>query len=319
MDWIKKNYEKFALLLLSIGLLGVSGYLFWSSLSFLAVFEGLKAPVNHGNKIPPLDTKSFEIAEAALQKPATWTLHSGSIFVSRKYLVKDGQLVEIGGADIDEKTMLHPPVPNSWFAKYNLDILDPDILNEDPDGDGFSNLEEFLAGTDPTDKNSHPAYTTKLRLKQFIKVPFRLVYKARPDPDSFQINTVDIRQPSQILKIGDQIAGTKFKILKFVDKIVKDSNDIEQDKSELTIQNIETGEVVVLVYGIVVDSPDSYAYFKYLWDNTEFSVKKDKEFTLKPENEVKYKLIDINPKEALIQNLKTGEQIKIPLLEQPRN
>jgi hypothetical protein len=75
---------------------------------------------------------------------------------------------------------------------------------------------------------------------------------------------------------------------------------------------------VVLVYGKVADSPDSYALFRYLWDTdpktSQFRVKKDQEFALKPETDVRYKLIDINEREAVIQT-KSGDKIKIPLLE----
>lgn len=312
MEWIKKNYEKFALLLLAVGLLAVSGLLIWNRMSFVAGFESLKATVVQNNNIQPLKTESLEEARANLQKPATWAAHPGSLFVSRKYILKDNALID----PFENQVMLHPPVPNDWFIKNNLDLTEQDILTEDQDGDGFSNLDEFNAGTDPLDKNSHPAYTTKLRLEKFIKVPFRLVFKARPDPDSFQINTIDINQPSQILRVGDQIAKTKFKIVKFVEKFTPNQYQTMEDTSELTIQNTETGEQVVLVYGKTVDSPDSYAQFRYLWDNSVFAVKKDKEFSLKPEADVKYKLIDINEREAVIQETKTEKKITIPHLEE---
>jgi len=287
--------------------------------TFLATFEGLKAPVIENNKVPDLDLSPLGDARTAIQKPGAWTGHPGSLFVSRRYIFRDPDLVDpFENSPGKPPVQLHPPVPNEWFIKYNLDITDPDILSEDTDGDGFSNLDEFLAGTDPLDKNSHPAYTTKLKLARFIKVPFRLIYNARPDADSYQINTVDINQPSQILKIGDPIVGTKFKLIKFEDKKMTDSNDIEHDISELTIQNTDTGAQVVLVYNKQVDSPDSYAVFKYLWNNTQITVKKDQEFVLKPETDVKYKLIDISDQEAVIQT-KTGQKITIPHFEEEKH
>lgn len=318
MDWIKKNFEKFTLLLLSIALLGVSVLLFLNARGFFAMFDVLKQPVTHNNNVPPLDTKELDEDRNELLKPASWTGHEGSLFVSRRYVVVSGTLVD--PLEGDTGTPIHAPVPNSWFVKYHLEdiMLDSDALTEDPDGDGFTNLDEFNGGTDPLDKNSHPPYTTKLRLEKFINVPFRLVVKARPDADSFQIDTLDLHQPSQILHIGEMIQGTKFKLVKFEEKHTKDENDIDHDVSELTVQNVQTQEQVVLIMEKQVDSPDSYALFKYLWDNSEFGVKKGQEFSLKPEPDIKYKLIDINQTEALIQNLKTNEQIKIPLLEQKR-
>lgn len=46
-------------------------------------------------------------------------------------------------------------LPDWWEYEYFdcIDCVDPDA---DPDDDGFSNLEEFNAGTDPKDPNSHP-------------------------------------------------------------------------------------------------------------------------------------------------------------------
>ncbi|MGB8354415.1 MAG: Amuc_1099 family pilus-like system protein [Chthoniobacteraceae bacterium] len=318
MDWIKKNYEKFALLLVALALLAVSVFLILGVRTFLASFEGLKAPVVESNKVPDLEPvlKPLEDAKASIQKPGAWTGHQGSLFVSRRYILKDPDLID----PFDPKTgmQLHPPVPNEWFIKYNLDITDPDILTQDADGDGFTNLDEFNAGTDPLDKNSHPAYTTKLKLAKFIQVKFRLLFSAQPDADSYQINTVDLNQPSQILKIGDQIVGTKFKLIKFEPKSMTDSNGIDHNISELTIQNTETGAQVVLIYDKQADSPDSYAVFKYLWNNTQITVKKDQEFVLKPEVDVKYKLIDINDQEAVIQTA-TGDKIKIPHFEEEKH
>jgi len=319
MDWIKNNYEKFALLLVSLGLLAVSVLLILNTRSFIATFDELKTSVVENNKVPPLDLSLLEDAKNTVQKPASWAAHPGSLFVSQRYILKDGILINPFKPDPNGQNLpLHPPVPNEWFIKTSLDITDQDILTEDADGDGFTNLDEFTAGTDPLDKNSHPAYTTKLKLFQFIKVPFRLIFNARPDADSFQINTIDLNQASQILKVGDQILGTKFKIIKFVEKHTTNSLGTDEDASELTIQNTETQDQVVLIYGKQVDSPDTYAAFKYLWNNTQFNVKKNQEFSLKPEVDVKYKLIDINDTEAVIQT-KTGEKITIPHFEEEKH
>src|SRR5207302_671024 len=40
-------------------------------------------------------------------------------------------------------------IPDYWKAQYGFSV-DDDIGNDDPDGDGLTNLEEFYAGTDPT-------------------------------------------------------------------------------------------------------------------------------------------------------------------------
>ena len=88
------------------------------------------------------------------------------------------------------------------------------VLEQDPDGDGFNNLDEWQGHTNPTDRNSHPDYLTKLKLKSFTQEPFRLVFASRTE-DTFGINTIDLKQPTQFVKIGDTIAGTHFRVAKF--------------------------------------------------------------------------------------------------------
>ncbi len=47
-------------------------------------------------------------------------------------------------------------MPDSWEIENNLDPLTDDA-HEDPDEDGFTNLQEYLAGTDPRNPNSFPS------------------------------------------------------------------------------------------------------------------------------------------------------------------
>jgi len=61
---------------------------------------------------------------------------------------------------------IHPPVPNAWWLKYGAKPNFADSLQRDDDGDGFTNLEEFHAGTHPTNGSMHPPLIAKL---SFIK------------------------------------------------------------------------------------------------------------------------------------------------------
>ncbi len=50
---------------------------------------------------------------------------------------------------------------DGWEVDNNLDPL-VDDTGQDPDSDGFTNLEEFSAGTDPWDPASFPSYIPTL-------------------------------------------------------------------------------------------------------------------------------------------------------------
>jgi hypothetical protein len=41
-------------------------------------------------------------------------------------------------------------IPDWWLQKYGLDIQNPDVANQDLNGTGYTNIEEYLNGTDPT-------------------------------------------------------------------------------------------------------------------------------------------------------------------------
>ncbi len=330
MDWIKKHYDQFALALLSLVLLGVAGFILFKSIGFAENFSAIQSPPPRNDRIPDLEKGPLEAANQSLEKPAQWEPDktNGSLFVSWKYIVdNNGVLSRPGGG------MLNPPVPDEWLTKYGLDLLSATVLQDDPDGDGFSNLDEFLGAdrsdkngdadaTNPKDKASHPPYYTKLFLKQYIKVPFRLKFngedgeRSKPESMQFQINTLDLRQPTVFLSIGDTVPGTKFKIEKFEAKSkLNESIGSQEDVSELTVLNTETGDHVVLIKGRETNSPDSFALFTYLWPKPprDIRVKKFQDFVLIPDTQEKYKLIDITETEAQIA-LPSGEKYTVPSL-----
>jgi hypothetical protein len=134
--------------------------------------------------------------------------------------------------------------------------------------------------------------------------------------DTFALNTRDLNEPTQFLKIGDSIRGTKFKIVKFTEKHETNKYGTRIDVSELTLENRDTHEPLSLVKEKIVISPESVANFVYEWgDRKEFAVKKNQEFSLKPEEEIKYKLIDVLPSSAIIVDTQRPDApIEVPSL-----
>jgi hypothetical protein len=85
-------------------------------------------------------------------------LNSGTLVVDQLVLTNScGSFTRTGGTLIYSNAVLNADadtdadgIPNA----FDLDPLDPADAGSDPDGDGFTNLQEFQAGTDPTNSAS---------------------------------------------------------------------------------------------------------------------------------------------------------------------
>jgi hypothetical protein len=313
MDWLNKNYER-VVLVAGIAILLVSAFfIFRNAVAFQSHFADLQTHPTQRPAAPPGKAKDVDAALQKLHQPPQWAFSGRSgLFVPEKHFIgADGQPATL------QTTEVHPPVPNEWIEQFGLPIADSDVLEQDPDSDGFNNFDEWQGHTNPTDPKSHPDYLTKLKLKSFSQEPFRLVFASRT-ADTFGINTIDLTQPTQFVRIGDTIAGTHFRVAKFTEKSVKDKYGTDEDASELILENTETHEQLTLVKEQVAISPESVATFVYSWkERKEFVVKKDQEFSLPPQGDIRYKVIDVQPTKAVIaSSQKPDTPIEIGLLSQ---
>jgi hypothetical protein len=312
MDWIRAHYDRAAVLAASLFLIVCSFFTWRSAAQFGADFAANQF-VGGSRKVPLSKVEELEEAAEKLRQPAQWTFGGRSgLFVPEKHFIAAN-----GFPATLQTTEVHPPVPNEWLEQFNLPIADGDVLEQDPDGDGFTNLDEWQGKTNPTEKDSHPDYLTKLKLKSFAQEPFRIKFDSRTG-DTFGLNTSDLKEPTQFLKVGQTIRGTQFKIVKFTEKSVVNQLGTNMDVSELLLEQVETKEQLTLVKEKVAISPESVANFTYTWGGAqEITVKKDQQFSLKPQEEIKYKLIDVGPGKAVIVNLqKPNEPIEIGAVTQ---
>src|SRR5467141_3767315 len=213
MEWVRAHYDRVlviaATLLLSFSALSISR----SAMKFGETFAAQQTAPPPKPAKPPARAVELEAAAKKFEQPAQWTFGGRSgLFAPEKHFIGPNGLP----ATL-KTTEVHPPVPNEWLEQFGLPIADANVLEQDPDGDGFTNLEEWQGHTNPTDRNSHPEYYTKLKLISASEEPFRLIFSSWM-ADTYQINTIDFNQPTQFLKVGDTIKGTRFKIAKFVKK-----------------------------------------------------------------------------------------------------
>lgn len=296
LDWIKANYDRAAVIAAALFLFISAFCIWWSAIQFDRELVTRLPPRAKPASQPPVAVELDRAAEQ-LRAPSQWKASTRSgLFVPEKHFIgADGLPATL------ENTQVHPPVPNEWFEKYGLPIEDADVLDQDPDKDGFTNLDEWQGNTDPTKKDSHPDYSTKLHLISATEEPFRYIFSSRIK-EKFGINDIDQSGPTQFLKVGDIIRGTEFKIVKFTEKFERNQYGINEDVSELLLEHPNSTAQVTLVKGKVATSPQSVATFIYTWGSRrEFEVRKDQEFPIATaEGDRTYKLIDVQPGRAVI-------------------
>ncbi len=265
LEWIKAHYDRVAVIAAAALLFISAVWIWWSAIQFGNRLLTPQPPRPKAASQPPVAVELDRAAEQ-LEQPAQWKASTRSgLFVPEKHFIgADGLPATL------QNTEVHSPVPNDW--------------------------------TDPTNKDSHPDYTTKLHLVSATEEPFRYIFSSRIK-DKFGINTIDQSEPTQFLKVGDVVRGTDFKIVKFTEKRARNRYGMNEDVSELLLEHPQSHAEVTLLKGKVATSPQSVASFVYTWGGRlEFEVRKDQEFSLKPVEEIKYKLVDVQPAKAVIVN-----------------
>ena len=194
MDWAKKNYDSLILAACTALLAFTAAHFYFQSEGFLSSIPTATVVKPSESKVTAEKTESLARARSMIEKPVSWNEKSllnndqkdrGNLFVSRLYILKDGNLID----PIEGEQQLHPPITNAWLIKFGLNFADATIKDQDPDQDGFTNLEEFNAKpeTDPKDKASHPPKTNKLRFVKFEQIDFPVIFKGDAGIDGIEL------------------------------------------------------------------------------------------------------------------------------------
>ncbi len=187
MSWFSANYEK--VLIGGGAVIGLGAlYVGWSQIR--AVEEDFSATLGGSSQqnSAVVDAEQIPKAIQSMQLDHSWTqgvddnrpvdLFTGiPLFVNRSEPNK--------AIDLLNGPPVHPGIPNQFWLDHRIDPGFADSPARDPDADGFSNLEEYLAQTDPRDGESHPILISKLRYIKDESVAWLLRpgYGSQPDPN----------------------------------------------------------------------------------------------------------------------------------------
>jgi len=242
-----------------------------------AVVSRLKSAKKADTGVKPVDMTPYERAlQFAVKPPAIAEVadEGGNFLVSERRVfcqsckkpIKDGTKVcpLCGEAQPEPEKVVADTdsdgLPDEWEKKFGLDAAQNDA-DADKDGDGFTNAEEFAAGTDPSDKNSHPDYIDSLKLVLPLKekvLPFYLRSYMKT-PNGMKLEFFDPKRRNDYGKngyrysvlVGEAIGDTGFTAKSFEQKEkkvkIKGSN-VERtvDVSVVTLVRKEDGKELVL-------------------------------------------------------------------------
>ena len=209
-------------------------------------------------------------------------------------------------------------IPNKVELAWGLDPNNADDAKEDLDGDGFSNLEEYLAKTDPKDGKSHPALVNLLRVKELRSKKLPVVLQgvnlmpggkkqmvfARPGADRWSKN--------ELVEEGQEIGKTGLKVVKFEYKLERHKDPktgipTEVNVSTAVLKRLSDNKEVTVVCGEPAKDTDVEAVLVLPLDKAEYTVIEKSTFKLREET-FRVVTVDREASTVLIVNEATGQE-----------
>jgi hypothetical protein len=345
MSKLPKNFEK---ILVGVGGVCAIGFAAMGFMKLGAVETDFAATVPATGKneagIPEADATAKAVASLTANRNIEAADAAGrpvDLFTGIPLFVDKNNLTDpvdpIGGTRI-----VHPPIPNKWWIETGANMTFADSPQRDDDGDGFSNLDEFEAGTQPVDAKSIPpliyklAYLKDESTKWYVEFGFESEGKwgpkllgQMPDKKPFtnRVGAAEMLSPGDSFFIDKQPFQNRFKFLGIVQK------EVTSKRTGLT-QNVNVAEFEDLKpnkkgtkyqsqYGLPDAEIDANAYY----DRTavldlqaigesgkEFKVEEGTTFALPPSAaEKKYLLKSVTPEGIEVEYTEGSEKKSVSI------
>ena len=251
---MSQNYHK-AALGGGVAVLAAVGYLSYSKgAEVQAEFEdnfvgkpGAAVAVEGG---PRADELVKSLAEIDLVTPKqTSDGRTVDLFTSVDLFVANGDVnnpVDLLDGDLEP---VHAPIPNDWWVKNRVDPSFDDSPQKDQDGDGFSNEEEFLGKTDPSDDKDYPLLVDKLVVTSVDSTFWLLELNSSFGDNNFQFRYNDSKRVSVRMGAADNVAvndiffkdgpiKNRFKVIKKITKKVEEKGRMK-DKIFAVVEDMK--------------------------------------------------------------------------------
>jgi len=313
MSFFKNNAHW--LLLSTTAALSVAGsfFLFQDITEFPDALEKLYPKQVASKKPDPIRLDSLERATKLVALSGQWKAeHDNLLFVSEPYLLESDGPKRPKEGSLHRHSKTGAAIPNAWFLQFGLKLRQPNITQEDSDGDGFTNEEEWLAGTDPIDASKHPLLVSKLTFVRAAEIHNHISFLQYLG-EKLTVRRDDApKRPQHDVKVGDVIPDTEIKLASF-EKRRKDDSGIKDalDGSLVTLIDGKTAnKQIAEIKGKPADFVDKtfFLELKYPKEQREITAKPGGQITLNAQET--YTIIDSTPNGVQIKD-KDGKLIEV--------
>ena len=197
----------------------------------------------------------------------------------------------------------------AWFRKYGLDPKDPAMLDADTDGDGYTNREEFLAGTNPLDPKSMPGMIDGVSMKELKDVRVPIILR-EVKGGTARVERIDAPGQEE-LREGSQVQGLPYRVTKIKQEVKVDKHGVFTDVSQVMMENSETKESVVLVKDLPARSSETHAVLVGP-DGVEQKVHVDETVTLPGQAGKQFKVLEVRPDQVVVEEIGSRRPLTIP-------
>lgn len=293
MNWIQKNYDRAFLIAASLVAVLGSGWIIFKATSFQSRFVS-SAPTL-GSKLEELSSEAIANATKKLDG-YEWPqvkLETGEIvplFNSTPFVVMNDR-PDTPFPMYQPEPKLRDPIDNVWLVEHDLDYTSVDVREQDPDRDGFTNLDEFLAGTDPNSSLSKPTADTKLYYAERLEDPL-VIRLNSADSTTCGIAFITLNpdgsenaRVAEYLKVGEttkRFEPGRFKLVELKTETV----DMFGTPTPTPVAYLEDAkdrkkQRVRLVLRKSVEHPTYIAKLVYTLTNEQFEVKEGEDFEVR--------------------------------------
>jgi hypothetical protein len=196
----------------------------------------------------------------------------------------------------------------AWFKRYNLSS-DPAVMDQDADGDGYSNREEFLADTNPRDPKSLPGVIETASLKTLNEVTVPMILREVKSGKA-RVQRTDTNTEEELVS-GAQPKGLPYKVTAVKHEVKADKHGVFTDVSNVTLENVGTKEMVTLIRDLPARSTETHAVVVGP-NGQEKKVHLDETVEIPGIPGKHFKVIELRADQVLVEEVESKRALSIP-------